>query len=173
MATWTEDDGKAEQRHLLMVLVGIGLLLAAAALLYLGGIRWQWPTAQAQVLTVQLQCEMDAQGYSRSARRAPPVIIACDQVDRFRADNPHRRWTLQKRYSGQVRVEREGIVVTVEMGLGRVGSPPKVGDRFVLVQNPDLPSDVAFPDRSVGETLAGLCTGGLGVFVLALAFFWF
>jgi hypothetical protein len=172
MATWAIDDNESEQRHVLLVLLGLGLLLAAAFVLYLGTTRGQWPTANAQVLTVQVRCEMHAQGYSRASRRAPPVFIACDQVDRFRADNPHRRWTMYKRYSGQVRVEREGSVVTVEMGLGNLGSRPGVGDRFDVVQNPDVPTDVAFPEQSLTETLVGICLAGLGAFVLAFAFFW-
>jgi len=173
MASWTMDDERGEQRHMLAVVVGFALLLIAAFVLYLGTIRGQWPTASAQVLTVQVRCEIDAQGYTRSSRRAPPVYIACDQVDRFRADNPHRQWSMHKRYSGDVRVVRDGSAVTIEMGLRQVNGPPRVGDRFEVVQNPDVPTDVAFPDRSLVETLAGACLGGLGVFVLALAFFWF
>ena len=173
MVTWTIDDDGNEQRHMIAVWAGLGLLLVAAFALYLGTTRAQWPTAQAQILSVQLRCEMEAEGYTRSSRRAPSVIISCNQVEQFRADNANRRWNLIKRYSGDVRVERDDHAVTVHMGLGQSGGAPRVGDRFEVVQNPNDPSDVTFPERSMGETLVGLCLGGLGAFVLAIAFFWF
>jgi hypothetical protein len=173
MTSWTADDEGSEQRHVLLVVLGLALLLVAALVFYLGTTRGQWPTARAQVLAVQVRCEMDAQGYSRGTRRAPPVFIACDQVDRFRADNPHRRWSVYRRYSGDVRVVRDGSAVTIEMGLGSAGNPPRIGDTFDVVQNPDVPTDVALPQQSLSETLVGACLGGLGTFVLAVAFFWF
>ena len=168
---WSSDQDQSERLHSLLVMGGLCLLLVAAFCLYLGNSRTDWPIARAEVRTVDVRCEMDALGPTRSARRTPSVIVPCDQADQFRAYNADRSWTLVRLYSGQVRVERDGTVVSVEMGLGRGGRPPEVGDRFEVMQNPDLLTDVVSVDRSTTETYAGLAIGGLGVFVLALAFF--
>lgn len=165
------DQDNSEELHMALVVAGFALLLVAAFCLYLGSTRSQWPIASARVLTVEVRCEMDAAGYSRAARRAPPVVIACDRVDQFRADNPNRSWTMSRRYSGQVRVMGDGNAVTLVMDIGRTGTPPRVGDAFEVAQNPEVPGDVAFPERSMMETMAGFGVGGLGLFVLAAAFF--
>ena len=169
MRLFDQDD--SEELHMLLVVAGFALLLVAAFCLYLGSSRSQWPIAIAQVLTVEVRCEMEAAGYSRAARRAPPVVIACDQVDRFRADNPNRSWIMSRRYSGQVRITRDGDAVTLVMGIGQAGNTPRVGDTFEVAQNPDMPGDVTFPERGMMETMAGFGVGGLGLFVLAAAFF--
>jgi hypothetical protein len=114
---------------------------------------------------------MDAVSYSRYSRSGP-VYIDCDDVARFRAENAHRHWNLVKLYSGNVRVIGDGQTVTVELGLRQWNGVPRVGDRFTVVQNPDDPRDVQYPDRSLGETLIGSLLGGLGAFVIAIALFW-
>ena len=100
-------------------------------------------------------------------------VVLGHRADRPVALGVDRAVLAGARYSGDVRVVRDGSAVTIEMGLRQVNGSPRVGDRFEVVQNPDVPTDVAFLDRSLVETLAGACLGGLGVFVLALAFFWF
>lgn len=170
---WSSNDESGEQTHNLLMLAGFALLLVAAAVFYMGTTRSHWPVASAQVLTVEVRCSMRANSYSRYSGRPRSVIIGCDQVERFRADNPGRSWNMTRLYSGDVRVVRDGKAVTVEMGLGRLGGAPRVGDRFEVAQNPDIPSDVAYLERGLSEVLVGMCIGGLGLFVLALAFFWF
>jgi len=167
---WRMDDENAEGRHTLVVVIGFCLLLAAAFIFYLGTGREQWLPAKARVQTVEVRCEMHDSGrYRRPTQR---VIIGCDQVERFRADNAGRGWYLSRKYSGEVLVTRGGESVVVDMELGRVGSPPRVGDYFDLVQDPTSPGSVSFPDRSLSEKMTAGSLAGLGIFVLALAFFW-
>ena len=70
-----------------------------------------------------------------------------------------------------VRDLREEIRKALVMGIGQAGNTPRVGDTFEVAQNPDMPGDVTFPERGMMETMAGFGVGGLGLFVLAAAFF--
>ncbi len=159
--------------HTMLVWLGFGALLVAAFVFMLGMTRTQWPVARAQVLSVDVKCAMTASGYTRRYAVAGRVFIACDQVEKFRADNPSRGWSASKVYTGQVRVTRDGHAVTVELGLRGWERVPQVGDIFEVIQNPDTPADVSVAERSLSEIGLGACIGGAGIFMLVVAFAWF
>jgi hypothetical protein len=173
---WSAYDKEHPARvRMLLIVVGFGLLLVGAFGLYRGSTRSFWPIAQAQILTVETRCEMNAV-YSRHRRRTSsvPVVVDCNEVDQFRAEHPRRSWNVVWLYSGNVRVVRDGNAVILQMELRRSSSglAPKVGDSFEMVQNPDVPSEVAFPERSWTTIFVAAGMGALGAAVLIVVF-WF
>lgn len=159
-----------EGTHYIIFLLGIGALLGGALIWHFGIARNGWPVAQARVLTVEMSCQI--QERSISHRRSPrPFILPCDQIDQFRANNPSNSWDLRYLYAGNVEVTGRVAPVVVEMDLS--ASRAKIGSTFDVVQNPDSASVVASVEQSTTEIYAGGSLAGLGVFLVAIGFFWF
>lgn len=171
---WYNDGGEPLiSAHAVLLLLGFGVLIVAAVMFQLGTNRSSWPAASAQILSVETRCRMSAMEF-RYRRAYGRVVIGCDQVDRFRADNANRRWRATRVYSGEVAVTRDGQTVRFvrALSLADVGTVPVVGGVFEVVQNPNVPTDVSRPSWSLSEMMIGSTLAGLGAFLLAIAFFW-
>ncbi|MHA6728635.1 hypothetical protein [Devosia sp. A369] len=171
---WYNDSGESLiSAHALLLLLGFDALIVAAVMFQLGTNRSSWPTASAQILSVEVRCRMTPMGW-RYRHSYRPVIIGCEQVDRFRADNTNRSWSSSRVYSGEVAVTRDGQTVRFvrPLSVADVGMVPAVGGVFEVVQNPRVPTDVSRPNWSLSELMIGGSLAGLGAFLLAIAFFW-
>ncbi|MET3925113.1 hypothetical protein [Devosia sp. 2618] len=171
---WYNRDEPLLSGHQVTLIAAFIAFLIAGYFLHSGLEKSRWPVATAQVLSVDIRCEMTSTGYSRRAS-SRSVFVGCDQVAQFRRDNADRRWTMRRIYQGDVRVTRAGQSVTISLPLSEsdIGSVPKVGMTFEMIQNPASSSEVSFTDRDLTEVLVGMFVGGFGVFMLLLAFFWF
>ncbi|KKC39377.1 hypothetical protein WH87_03955 [Devosia epidermidihirudinis] len=158
--------------HYLLFAIGIVALIAGALVWHFGTAKYGWPVAQARVMSVEVECQIQLHSLPLlSRRRSDPFVIPCDQVERFAADNPSRSWNLNRIYSGNVEVTRDGRTVGVFMNLGGA-SNQRVGADFEVIQNPENLTQVTRMDQAMAETYAGGGLAGFGIFVLAIVFFW-
>lgn len=168
---WFANGGTINMYKALLWAAGAFALLGALLLTF-SNTRSNWHESSAMVLSVRDGCALS----SSSARpgRSTRVVIACDQIEQFKSNNPEENWSLQRFQEGRIRLTGGGPETVVEMGLnGYFGVNPRIGDQIKVLRDPASPEQIATVDWQSHVAIPGYLFLGLSGLLGAIAFAWF
>jgi hypothetical protein len=127
--------------------------------------KQNWTPLEAKVLSVDVECEMEATEIGILSKTTSKAVIGCDQVEQFKALYPDKTWRVHTKYLGllQFGASRQTASLLLQEKAGR---PPAADDVVIVVQNPAHPSEIAHASRRGTTNL--LLGGGIGAFGLLL-----
>lgn len=144
----------------------VALIIAAAMLLDFGA-KQSWRAIDATVLSIAVQCEMEASEVGIMSRTTSKAVIGCDQVQLFKTTYPDKKWRVNRMYMGLLRIGSEGPIAGLLLHETN-GREPATGDVVAVVQNPADPSEIAHASRrGLSNLLLGGGVGAFGILLIA------
>ena len=144
---------------------GVVAIVIGVALVLDFGSKQSWIQTEAKVLSVDIECEMEATERGILTKTTSKAVIECDQVERFKALYPDKSWRVHTKYMGLLQFGADRQTANLLLSASK-GKPPAAGDLINVVQNPADPSEIAHASRR--ETSNLLLGGGIGAFGILL-----
>lgn len=130
-----------------------------------------WPEAPAEVLAVNVECDMESTAHKIVYKTVSTATIPCDLVEAFKTVHADKEWKVTQKFTGTLRVGTGAGAVETTMDLNKNGArEPQVGDTLTVVQNPANPTQIE-PTGMTGTRITIVVGAGLlGALFLFIAF---
>jgi hypothetical protein len=151
--------------RLKLYILGLAALIVGAVLVLDFSAKQSWTPLEAKVLSVDVECEMEATERGILTKTTSKAVIECDQVQRFKALYPDKTWRMHTKYIGLLQYGAGRQTASLLLS-AKNGKPPAAGDLITVVQNPADPSEITHASRRGTSNL--LLGGGIGAFGLLL-----